>query len=144
MEKSHLRVRPKPCSKLHICRLSTRHPDGGHQTNVGLLPASIHCQPVSQLIQQQMYYHRHMQISGQGIFSLSLIRGGGGLPTEEEKTFCLMSAAQGVDSSSSISVPLEKMPNAWGGRGIGQLHCLVWARRELQRVDDKGYAESQQ
>jgi hypothetical protein len=35
-----------------------------------------------------------------------------------------MSLAQGVVSSSSMSVPFEKMPRAWGGRGIGQLHCL--------------------
>ena len=46
------------------------------------------------------------------------------IPTDDEKTFCLMSAAQGVVSSSSIRVPLVKMPSAWGGRGIGQLHCL--------------------
>ena len=46
------------------------------------------------------------------------------VPTDAEKTFCSISSAQGVPCSSSSRVPLEKMPNACGGNGIGQLHCL--------------------
>lgn len=46
------------------------------------------------------------------------------IPTEDEKTFCSISLAHGDSVSLSINVPCVKMPNACGGRGIGQLHCL--------------------
>ena len=46
------------------------------------------------------------------------------IPTDEEKTFCSISSAHGVELSLSSRVPSLKMPKAWGGKGMGQLHCL--------------------
>ena len=46
------------------------------------------------------------------------------MPTLEMSTFCSSSADQGAAVSPSMRVAVGKMPKNWGGRLMGQLHCL--------------------